>query len=75
MGTYIFLGGEGNVEGANRITKTGAPGVRVVGASDPERPARVQREKKALATGGPSSALGSELGNLFTFLNPKFPHL
>lgn len=40
--------------------------------SEPEMQGGVGREK-ALTTGGLSSALGSEQGNLFTFLNPSFP--
>lgn len=40
--------------------------------SDPEMQEGVGREK-ALTTGGLSSALGSEQGNLFIFLNPSFP--
>lgn len=46
----------------------------VQGQSDPDLQKGIGRDK-TLATGGLSSALGSDLGNLFTFLNLQFPHL
>lgn len=74
MGRYISPGGEGTVEGANRITQTGAPGGGG-GVHLTQKGRHGCMARRPWPTGGPSSALGSELGNLFTFLNPKFPHL
>lgn len=59
-----------DLEGISWITKAGATAFRVV-KSDPELQEGVGREK-ALATGGLSPALGSDLGNHFTFPNFKF---